>query len=147
MSIQRQITKKQMDFVDGLMRGKSVTQAAVDAGYSKAMGGHALSRLSRNPHVAAELEKRRAALRQSSHYDAKAAVAELDAAIAFAKQTENATAYVRATELKMKLHGLLIERVDQRQVAQFHIHIDGIDDPPAPKTPVLEGEVVPDPFS
>ena len=63
---------------------------------------------------------------------APATMAELDAAVAFAIKTENATAYVRAVELKGKASGHIVDRVDQRNVtAGFQIQIAGVE-PPRP---------------
>jgi hypothetical protein len=55
---------------------------------------------------------------------------ELDKAIDFAINTKNATAYVRAVELKGKSSGHLVERVDQR-VAQagYALVIQGVEPP------------------
>ena len=41
----------------------------------------------------------------------------------FAFEIKNATAAVRASELKAKLTGLLVDRVDQRNVGQLRVEI------------------------
>lgn len=71
-------------------------------------------------------------------YNADVAMNECESAILFAKETGNANAYVKAVELKSKLKGLLVEKVDMRQVG-FQIQIGGITDKPEK---VVESEVV-----
>jgi hypothetical protein len=85
--------------------------------------------------VKAELEKSRAALRAETHFDLMAAFAGFDEAIAFAKETGNATALVRGYEMKSKLAGLLDQR-DQTTAAAFQINIGGLE-PRAP-LPIVE---------
>jgi len=58
-------------------------------------------------------------------------IGELNEAADFAVKTENATALVRARELKAKALGLLVDRMDMRiQQIPFKIVINGIDDAP-----------------
>lgn len=77
----------------------------------------------------AYVEEHREKLKKATQYDLQAAIRELDEAIIFARETENANALVKALELKMKGHGLLIEKHDVRTFAAFSIKISGIDDP------------------
>lgn len=120
------ITHRHVAFVAGILAGKTQKKAAQDAGFF----AQTATKLMRNPLVIEELARQRQIVRARTGYDAEAMMNELDAAITHAKETENAGAYVKAIELKGKLHGLLIERVDQRQVAAFSINISGIDDQP-----------------
>lgn len=86
------------------------------------------------------LNKLRGEIVQHTKYDVDRAMQDMREAAAFARETENATALVRAHELMMKLHGLLIERVDQRQVGNFQVAISGIDDEPEPEK--IEAKVI-----
>lgn len=75
------------------------------------------------------LESQRKKLADATQYDLRAAIKELDEAIQFAKDTENANAYAKLIELKMKGYGLLIEKHDVRQFSSFSISIAGVDTP------------------
>lgn len=81
----------------------------------------------------AELAKMRAEIVEHTKYDIDAAMKHMESAALFSIETGNATALVRAREMMMKLHGLLVERIDQRTVGAFTIAIKGIEDEPAPQ--------------
>lgn len=69
---------------------------------------------------------------KAAAYNIDAAMKECEDAIEFARETENANAYVKAVELKSKLQGLLVEKHQIQQVP-FTISIGGIyDELPAP---------------
>ena len=101
-------------------------EAARRAGYSTKSARKEGSRILALPKVRAAIEIARADLAKKAAYDQGAAMAELDQAIAFARETQNATALCRAIELKSKLCGLLIERQDVRQLGGFAININGL---------------------
>ena len=132
-------------FVKHYARGMPATESARLAGYSEAYAKHAGEKILTNPRVKAELDKIRAEVAEVTKFDAIQAMEELRQALFFSKETENATAFCRAVELRMKLAGLLVDRVDQRQVGGFKIQISGIDDPPASASALL-ASVVPDIF-
>lgn len=102
------------------------------------------------PSVVERVAEIRAAMVKEIIYDAAAAMKEAEAAIAFARETRNANALVKAIELRAKLQGLLIDKHDIRQMGSFQINISGIDDkpalPPAPieisSTPIEASEAV-----
>lgn len=58
--------------------------------------------------------------------DLDGALQEMEAAKDFALKTENATAYVRACELRAKLMGLLVDR-QQIEQASLVVNISGVD--------------------
>ena len=88
-------------------------------------------RLLRQPHVAAALIAVRAEMARRAEYGMDQLIGELNEAADFAVKTENATALVRARELKAKALGLLVDRMDMRiQQIPFKIVINGIDDAP-----------------
>lgn len=73
----------------------------------------------------------KADMAKRAEYDFNKFIAELDEAIAFAIKTENATAYVRAVELKGKASGHIVDKVDQRFAAGggFSLVIAGVKPP------------------
>lgn len=107
--------------------GMNRNEAAVAAGYSKGARDHG-HKLMRRPEITEAVRIVRAEMAKRAQYDMDKLVADLDEAADFAKQTENATALVRARELKGKALGLLVDRVDARvQQIPFRIEISGID--------------------
>lgn len=134
------LTPAHQVFVAEISKGKPAKEAARIAGFTGKNAGVALLR---RVGIQAELTKQRTLIRAATAYDAKAAMEELDSSLAFARETGNANALAKLVELRMKLHGLLIERVDQRQVGNFSINISGIDDP-VPSPIVVASEPVAD---
>lgn len=136
-----QMTPRQQKFVAAYLAGKSGTQAAIDAGYApKAARTRAYDLLHHNPHVKAALEEAREALKTQANFNADRAMAELNDAIAFARETKNATAFARCIELKAKLAGLLTEK-KENPTAAFQINIMGVDSPElGAQLPAVVGE-------
>jgi hypothetical protein len=98
-----------------LTNGGNGAAAARTAGY----GGNkwtrsAASRLLKRPDVAAAIDAFKAILARRAAFDFARASDTLMDGLSFAKETGNATAYVRAGELLAKLHGHLSDRVDLR---------------------------------
>ena len=123
-------------FIKEYLSGKNETTAAKLAGFSaKSKAG---TYLLKHPLIIAELEKATTEIRELTKFGAQKAMVELNECIEFAESTHNATARVKAVELKMKLSGLLVERIDQRQVGSFQINIGGIENPPSEKEVVVE---------
>ena len=86
--------------------------AARAAGYQGTGANKAGSRLLKNPIVRQEIEAVQAAARTVVVYDLATAMKEAEDVCAFAKLHKNAMAYCKGTELRAKLSGLLIERVE-----------------------------------
>ncbi len=127
-------------FVCGILGGldgaKAYRQAYKDTCKSDSSARSGAYRLMHKvEHVVAEIAKRKKELRIKADYDFDKAMEELGKAMNFAKSTKNATALVRAIELRSKLSGLVIDRVDQRKVEGYTLHISGIDDE---KLPVID---------
>ncbi|WP_175904229.1 hypothetical protein [Burkholderia seminalis] len=120
------LSDRHLKYIDGRLAGKSGPVAAREAGFSD---GRA-SDLARNPLIVAELDRRRAELRERTGYDTEQALKELEKAAAFAVQTKNATALARVAELKMRLMGLLKE--SKGASAGFNLIITGVDSPANP---------------
>jgi phage terminase small subunit len=105
------LDERQRRFVAGLAKGLSVKDAARQAGYSAGYSAKT-KQLMKHPGVARELKAVQQAMRTAMSYDCQAAMLECAAAIEFAKQHKNANAYVKGVELRAKLSGLLIDRVE-----------------------------------
>jgi len=69
------------------------------------------TRMMKNPEVVKAIESIRAEGRKSAAYDLVAAMKEANDAAAFARQHKNPMALVKATELRAKLSGLLVDQV------------------------------------
>lgn len=109
----RELTPRQIAFVAAFQTGMPAAQAAVQAGYSPRSAKHtAYSLMHDNVLVRAELDKLRQKLVAEAEYNGAKAMADCESGMAFAVKTDNANAYVRAVELKMRLTGLLREKVD-----------------------------------
>ena len=58
------------------------------------------------------IQQGQAQLREATLYDAKAAVVEIDQAIRFGYKQKNPMSVAKLLELKAKLHGLLVDKVE-----------------------------------
>ena len=101
-------------FISEILTGKSGAEAARVAGYSKKDAAKRASELRKDPVIAAEIERGLVAIREGAEVTAESMIRQLDADRQFAIKTLNASAATRASELKAKLVGLLIDRKDQR---------------------------------
>lgn len=109
----RQLTQKQRAFIAAYQSGLSGTQAAIQAGYSAHSARHTANHLVNNtPAVRAELDKVAQNLAEAAGYNGERCMAELDKAIAFAIETKQPNAYVKAIELRARLAGLLRDKLD-----------------------------------
>lgn len=151
----RNLTPKQQAFIAAYQGGMTALDAAIHAGYSPRTAKQAAYQLKhKNKLVAAELAKAQQRLAEAAEYNGERCMAELDKAIAFAVQTKQPNAYVKAIELRARLAGLLRDKVD---VTVERIDINGalsaararIDKLrlPCDPTDVIEGEVVAAPGS
>lgn len=109
----RELTPKQRAFIAAYQTGISATQAVIQAGYSKHSARHIAHTLMHdNKLVRAELDKVSNALAEAAEYNGERCMAELDKAIAFAVETKQPNAYVKAIELRARLAGLLRDKLD-----------------------------------
>ena len=119
-------------FVLGLASGLSPSEALARANprlavkSAKTMGAKKL-RNSQDLQKAVGAVK--AALAVKAQYDFDEFIAELDRAVEFATRTNNATAYVRAVELKGKSTGHLADRPAGNAGSGFTLNIVGLDVP------------------
>jgi phage terminase small subunit len=120
-------------FVAEYVSGGNRTAAAIKAGYAPRRANNAGYRLAREPAIEKALAIVRKALAERTGFHHQTAMDQLKQDREYARQTDNAAAAVRATELMAKMAGHLVERVDARiQSVPFHLHIGGIDDEVAP---------------
>lgn len=97
-------------FVEGCLAGLAATEAARRAGYGPAYADKG-ARLLKHPGIAAALKEAQTALREKAMYTAHDAVNECDAIIKFGREKGNPMSMTKALELKTKLLGLLVERI------------------------------------
>jgi phage terminase small subunit len=94
------ITPKQLRFVDEYMVDLNATQAAIRAGYSANMPGKIGNELLGKPNVAAEIDRRRAALRSNAEDRTRRNLSALDRLIEKAEALADAGDFKMADVLK-----------------------------------------------
>lgn len=78
-----ELSERQLRFCLGVLEGKTATQAAIDAGYTKRHAGTSAGKLLKNPKMAAFIEGKRAQMISSTEASVQRVLHEL-AAVAFA---------------------------------------------------------------
>jgi hypothetical protein len=106
------LTERQRQYVQHLARGMNSRKAALAAGYSASFSRVAAHRLGKKPEVARAIAAIRTEGMLIAVYDLATAMAEAEDVCAFAKKHRNAMAYCKGTEVRSKLSGLLIDRVE-----------------------------------
>lgn len=126
---------KKAAFVLNIAAGMPPIDALLKAGWvtSRATAASTASRMLREDAAVKDaVSAIKADLAFRSEYSFDAFMDEMDAAMVFAKNTKNATALVRAIELKGKASGHIVDRVDQRNSnVGFSIRIAGVEPPKA----------------
>jgi phage terminase small subunit len=111
--VSNHLTTRQSRFIAALQMGIDGTSAAIAAGYSRKSARYTAYDLQNcNAQVMAELARVREEFAEKAAYNAAACMAELDDAIAFAKANKQANALVKAVELRARLAGLLVQKID-----------------------------------
>lgn len=105
----RRITPKQQMFADAIATGMNYNAAAKQAGYKSTASAHEAKQHPLVREYLSSIQSRAAALVGHTVVEA---MLEAKDGMDFAKETENATAFVKAVELRAKLSGLLIDRVE-----------------------------------
>jgi hypothetical protein len=105
----KSLTNKQAKFIELLGSGVERKEAAKQAGFTSSSSIH---RCLTNPLAIQYLSAIRAESRAIAAYDCASAMADATDAAQFAREKNNPMALVRAYELKSKLAGLLIDRVE-----------------------------------
>jgi phage terminase small subunit len=135
---QKPLNPAHAKFVAEYLKDGNASRAAEAIGYSPKnprQGGYKLLQL---PEIQAAIDETRKKIQAKAGYNLERAMTEAEEAIEFARQTDNANAYVKAVELRSKLNGLLVEKVDVRQ-SGFVLNIAAFGQPaqalPAPEGP------------
>ncbi len=110
------MTPKQERFVQEYMIDSNATQAAVRAGYSDHTAKQQGSRLLTNADVQAAIQVARADIRERVKVSVASVTKRLQKAYDQAASNGQAGAMVQAAMGEAKLHGLLVNKVEQRQV-------------------------------
>lgn len=129
---------KKAAFVLNVAAGMVPADALLKAGWDqkRTVAGSTASRLLREDEAVKDaVAAIKADMAKRAEYDFDKFIAEMNEAMDFAKTTKNATALVRAIELKGKASGHIVERVDQRtQTSGFSLVVAGV----APPRPINE---------
>lgn len=104
-----QVSAQQMEYAEYRAQGMSKREAAEKAGYKTTAGAY---KADRNPIVLKYLSDAKRSAAMVSGYVVAIAMDEAKEGMIFAKETNNANAYCKAVELRAKLSGLLIDRVE-----------------------------------
>jgi phage terminase small subunit len=128
-SVTRWTHKKEL-FVERFLELGDGAKAARAAGYSHRGADRLAWRLlHRDPLVKTAVEEGRLALRERNEITVDDMIVRFDADHDFAIESGNANAAVRASEMKAKLAGLLVDRIDQRSVGAIKIELVTYDGP------------------
>ena len=109
----RTLTHRRETYIRLLATGLPSREAALQAGFSKSYSKVAATRLGKLPAVKSAVDGIQLEGRKMASYELSQALTDCDNAAAFAMKHKNSMALVKARELKSKLAGLLIERVEQ----------------------------------
>ncbi len=116
------LNPKQAVFVAEYLKDSNGSRAAIAAGYSKHSASQVAYRLlNLSPAVMEAVKEARAIAMRKCEYSAEVAMREAEEAIEFAKETKNANALVKAVELRARLNGLIIDRIDQRMAVMVDL--------------------------
>lgn len=122
----KQLTTRDAKFVAAFLEGNTAGDSARIAGFKctnqksfNAVGKRAL----RRPIVKAAIDASHQEIAKAGEVTAVSMLQEASDAADFAKAKGNPMAYVKAVELRAKLSGLLIDRVDQRSVGNLTVEI------------------------
>ncbi|MCM3901640.1 MAG: terminase small subunit [Pyrinomonadaceae bacterium] len=107
----KELNDRQQRFVEFVARGLSAQEAASKAGFAPSTARKA-SRLLRHSLVAPAIAQIRAEARKQSCYSVVEAMKEAEECLRFSKEHKQCMAYVRAVELRSRLSGLLIDKVE-----------------------------------
>ena len=106
------LSDRQRKCADYVASGLAPRDAARKAGFSESYARKASQRLLKIPAIQQAVETVRVQGRTLAAYDLKTAMAEAQAVCEFAITHKNAMAYCKAVELRAKLSGLMVERVE-----------------------------------
>ena len=127
--IMQSLPPRKARFVKAYLVSGVGTVAYKEAGYSGNFASNNAIKLLKDKKVAQAVAAGKAELAKEAKYDQQKAIAELDDAMQFARDTNNAGALAKCIELKTKLTGLLIDRSEHAHLGQFQVLIGGIASP------------------
>lgn len=127
------LTELQARFVKAYLgEAKGVASVAAQLAGSKSTSADSFrdagKRLLKVPAVRAAIDESRAVIQREGELDALAMVEQLQADRDFARQNKNPMAAVKASELVAKIHGYMIDRVDQRNATSLKVEIIRLSD-------------------
>lgn len=132
------LSEKEQIFIKTYLKCGSYTDSAKAAGYSdKAARGKGYL-MAKKPAVAKAIAAAQQEVVKENAFDLKAAIVELDQRIATASTAKQHSAVAKMLELKMKAHGLLVEKFDVRQ-SGFNVQIIGVRDGKPPEIVLPNG--------
>lgn len=127
------LTPKKAKFVLNICAGMKPADAWIDAGCQskRSIATSMANRMLRNDEkVKDAVAAIRADLVKKSEYSFEKFMDEMNEAMAFAKETKNATALVRGIELKGKASGHIVDRIDQKTTSTgFQLVVAGVAPP------------------
>lgn len=111
----RPLNPRQAAFVAEYLRNGGVaSDAAFKAGYSPTNSNRAGWQIMQKPQVKEAIAAKRNEVVEKGKYDLEAAIAELNTKINLAEKANQHSAVAKMMELKMKAHGLLVEKHEVR---------------------------------
>lgn len=119
------ISEREQVFIKAYLKCGSYTQAALAAGFTANEARKRGYLMAKRKPVAAAIAAAQAEVQKENVFDLKAAIVELDQRISAADKAKQHSAVAKMLELKMKAHGLLVEKFDVRQ-SGFSVEIIGV---------------------
>ncbi len=117
---------QRMRFVEEYLKTSDATRSAIAAGYAPKSAKTRGWKLLQQEPVKAELDRRKAEIREKTGRDIEDAIKEADEAIKFCKDNKNPMALTKAIEHKHKLEGFLKDKTPGNAQG-FVIQINGVD--------------------
>lgn len=132
------LTPRQQAFVEQFLKSGDGKAAAIAVGYKISDAASNASRILRLPKVKKMLDQARAKSIAHASYNLETAHAEMSRLLEISVNLRQMTAASRFAELKAKLHGLLVEKVDHRMLVPVSINIQGFGGTPAAISPPID---------
>jgi phage terminase small subunit len=114
MGEEKPLNLNQARFVAEYVKDGNATRAAIAAGYTEKNAKNTGYGLLQKPAVQAAVDEARDKLALATGYNLRAAVEEIDQKIQRAEAAEQYTAVAKMLELKLKVHGMLVEKHEVR---------------------------------
>lgn len=121
------LSPKQLQFVEGILRGLTQKDAAIQAGYSIKSAADAGCALFKNELIQRELEKYRTKIVKKTERTVESILEKNDKAHDFAYETKNANALVKCIELEAKVMGF-VDNPNKSSGMVLNINLGSIDE-------------------